>query len=80
MELQEKMFAAVQEWLASGASKVDFLANKEFTEAKFNYWLAKWKTCQQVQNGVSSFEEVQWEAPKSDSYRMGKSSCNLLLG
>ena len=67
MELQEKMFSAVQEWLASGASKVDFLSGKDYSEAKFNYWLAKWKTSQQLQNGVSCFEELQW-----DSLKFGK--------
>ena len=28
---------------ASGISKLDFLAGKEYSMTKFNYWLAKWK-------------------------------------
>jgi hypothetical protein len=46
MSLQEKMFSAVEMWLASGISKLDFLAGKEYSVAKFNYWLAKWKASQ----------------------------------
>jgi hypothetical protein len=46
MSLQEKMFSEVEMWLASGISKLDFLAGKEYSVAKFNYWLAKWKASQ----------------------------------
>jgi hypothetical protein len=46
MSLQEKMFSEVEMWLASGISKLDFLAGKEYGVAKFNYWLAKWKASQ----------------------------------
>jgi hypothetical protein len=57
MNLQEKMYTAVQEWLSNGASKIDFLANKEYTEAKFNYWLGKWKASQ-VPDAFGGFREV----------------------
>jgi hypothetical protein len=46
MSLQEKMFSEVEMWLASGISKLDFIAGKEYSVAKFNYWLAKWKASQ----------------------------------
>jgi hypothetical protein len=36
MSLQEKMFSEVEMWLASGISKLDFLAGKEYSVAKFN--------------------------------------------
>jgi hypothetical protein len=46
MGLQETMFTVVEQWMASGQSKADFLKEQDFGSAKFNYWLAKWKTTQ----------------------------------
>jgi hypothetical protein len=48
MNLQEKMFAEVEAWYALNEPKADFLIGKEYSEAKFNYWLAKWKASQIV--------------------------------
>ncbi len=46
MSLQEKMFSEVENWMVSGAAKLTFLAGKDYSVAKFNYWLAKWKASQ----------------------------------
>jgi hypothetical protein len=43
MNLQEKMFSEVEAWMSSGEFKTDYLKGKDYSEAKFNYWLAKWK-------------------------------------
>jgi hypothetical protein len=45
MNLQEKMFAEVENWTTTKVPKLIFLEGKEYNEAKFNFWLAKWKAC-----------------------------------
>lgn len=37
------MFIEVEDWISSGETKLNFLKGKEYSKAKFNYWLAKWK-------------------------------------
>ncbi|MFM6251159.1 MAG: IS66 family insertion sequence element accessory protein TnpA [Dolichospermum sp.] len=66
------MFAEVELWHESGFSKTQFLSQKDYSEAKFNYWLAKWKACQQHENVQSGFEELNWKTLHTESYRMGK--------
>lgn len=63
MNLQEKMFAEVESWMTSGESKVAFLDGKDYSEAKFNYWLAKWKAMQQVDTSAG-FREVGFSEVK----------------
>lgn len=63
MNLQEKMFEEVESWVTSGESKAAFLDGKEYSEAKFNYWLAKWKAMQQVDTSAS-FREVGFSEVK----------------
>ncbi len=63
MNLQEKMFLEVEAWTSSGESKLKFLEDKEYSEAKFNYWLAKWKTIQAV-NINTGFREVGFSESK----------------
>lgn len=63
MNLQEKMFAEVENWLSSGEPKLNFLEGKEYSEAKFNYWLAKWKAIQLVDGNVG-FTEVGFSEVK----------------
>ena len=48
MNLQEIMFKEVENWMSSGESKLKFLDGKTYSEAKFNYWLAKWKALESV--------------------------------
>jgi hypothetical protein len=57
MSLQEKMFAEVESWVASGGLKTEFLEGKNYSEAKFNYWLAKWKANQMT--SVDGFRELE---------------------
>lgn len=63
MNLQEKMFSEVEAWHTSGESKQVFLSDKSFSEAKFNYWLAKWKASQTMDHR-SGFEEIGFGASK----------------
>lgn len=57
MNLQEAMFAEVENWLVSGESKTVFLTGKNYSEAKFNYWLVKWKA-------LADFREVDFTEVK----------------
>jgi hypothetical protein len=43
---EEKMLSKIEHWMASGAAKLAFLAGKDYSVAKFNCWLAKWKASQ----------------------------------
>ena len=43
MKLQEKMFALVEAWQESGQTKREFLSNQDIGQAKFNYWLNKFR-------------------------------------
>ena len=63
MSLQEKMFVEVESWVTSGESKTAFLESKDYSEAKFNYWLAKWKATQQVDTSAG-FREVGFSEVK----------------
>lgn len=63
MNLQEVMFAEVEDWMNSGEQKSKFLEDKEYTEAKFNYWLAKWKAAQQFDTNAG-FREVGFSESK----------------
>ena len=43
MQLQEEMFALVDEWRSSGLTKKSFLADRGISLSKFNYWCSKHK-------------------------------------
>ena len=64
MGLQEKMFSEIEVWMASGVSKSNFLEGKSYSEAKFNYWLSKWKTREQL-NLEGGFQELNFRDFKS---------------
>lgn len=51
------MFSEVENWMASGSAKLEFLAGKDYSVAKFNYWLAKWKATQSSET-TSGFMEI----------------------
>jgi len=57
MSTQEKMFTAIELWQNSGKSKAEFLIGKDFSEAKFNYWICKWKSLQTT-TANDGFEEI----------------------
>lgn len=63
MSLQEQMFSEVSIWLRSGESKSRFLEGKSYSEAKFNYWLLKWKINEQTSGG-NGFREVNFSEVK----------------
>lgn len=62
MNLQGKMFAEVESWMSSGEQKSKFLEDKEYSEAKFNYWLVKWKANDQVEG--NGFREIGFSEVK----------------
>ena len=64
MELKEKMFAEIESWIASGESKSKFLEDKNYSEAKFNYWLSKWKSKDSL-NLEGGFQELNFTDFKS---------------
>jgi predicted acetyltransferase len=53
MDLQEKMFEEVEAWRKSGLTKQVFVKDKEYTLAKFNYWVAK-------QSAMQTSEKNRW--------------------
>lgn len=63
MSLQEEMFNEVEAWYSSGDKKSDFLAGKPYSQAKFNYWLAKWKSLQ-TDSGENGFKELGFSEVK----------------
>jgi hypothetical protein len=63
MKLQEKMFLEVESWMGCGESKSKFLEGKVYSEAKFNYWLAKWKASQ-CDDTHAGFREVGFSEVK----------------
>ena len=71
MNLQEKMFAEVEIWVSSGESKTAFLDGKDYSEAKFNYWLSKWKASQQVDTNLG-FREVGFSEVNPIAIGLGK--------
>ena len=64
MELQEKMFSEIEAWMALGVSKSRFLEDKNYSEAKFNYWLSKWKSKDSL-NLEGGFQELNFTDFKS---------------
>lgn len=64
MDLQAEMFLDVEDWIESGVKKADFLSDKSYSEAKFNYWLAKWKASQQPTKQRGLFQEVDFQEVK----------------
>ncbi len=63
MKMQEFMFLEVENWMKSGDSKSRFLEGKDYSEAKFNYWLGKWKANQFLVDG-SGFRELNFSEVK----------------
>ena len=62
------MFTEVKNWLVSRESKTVFLAGKNYSEAKFNYWLLKWKVSQRV-IALADFREVDFTEVKLGKVR-----------
>ena len=65
MNLQEIMFAEVEAWMGSGELKTAFLECKDYSEGKFNYWLAKWKANQiTTVDGFKELDSNGWKEVK----------------
>jgi hypothetical protein len=63
MSLEQKMFDAIEQWMESGLVKSVFLEDKEYSQAKFNYWLAKWKAREQ-ETDFGGFRELGFSEVK----------------
>lgn len=63
MDLQEKMFSEINAWRESGLTKQVFVEDKEYTLAKFNYWIAKQRAIQ-VSEGMDGFQEIGFSETK----------------
>ena len=64
MDLQMEMFLEVESWIEANQKKADFLKGKEYSEAKFSYWLAKWKAIQHTRSDGALFQEVDFTEVK----------------
>jgi hypothetical protein len=62
MSTQEQMFADIENWQNSGKKKSEFLKDKNYGAAKFNYWLTKWNASKSVQG--DEFSELTWREVK----------------
>ena len=65
MSIQEKMFGVIEQWFNSGLTKKQFLIDHQISEAKFNYWISKWKFSQEP-------EKVGFEPINLQEQRSGK--------
>jgi hypothetical protein len=72
MSLEEKMFMEVENWCSSGEVKLAYLADKEYSEAKFNYWLAKWKAKQAKPIYSDGFREIGFSEVNPIAIGLGK--------
>lgn len=62
MILQEKMFRDIEAWFESGQTKQNFLKDKPYSLAKFNYWLQKLKQIQESST-LEGFKELSFSEP-----------------
>ena len=56
------MYKEVQLWKSSGKSKGDFILDKEYSKAKFEYWISKYNKEQDI-SPKSSFKEIPITKP-----------------
>jgi hypothetical protein len=65
LNLQEKMFAEVEAWVAAEGLKTEFSEGKAYSEAKFNFWLSKWKANQMTSDdGFRGLAANGWKEVK----------------
>ena len=62
MAVKDKMYKEVQLWKSSGKSKADFILDKEYSKAKFEYWISKYNK-EQVISTKSNFKEIPITKP-----------------
>ena len=63
MSIQEKMFGVIEQWFNSGLTKKQFLIDHQISEAKFNYWISKWKLSQEPEK--AGFEPINLQEQRS---------------
>ena len=42
MAIQDRMFKEIQLWKVSDKNKADFIRSKNYSKAKFEYWISKY--------------------------------------
>lgn len=57
MAVKDKMYKEVQLWKSSGKSKADFILDKEYSKAKFEYWINRYNK-EKVKSTKSNFKEI----------------------
>lgn len=62
MNLQEKMFVDIESWFESGQTKQNFLKDKSYSLAKFDYWLKKFKQSP-APTTLEGFKELSFSYP-----------------
>lgn len=62
MAVKDKMYKEVQLWKESGMNKADFIMGKEYSKAKFEYWISKYNK-EQVISTKSNFKEIPTKSP-----------------
>ncbi|RFC53184.1 IS66 family insertion sequence element accessory protein TnpA [Brumimicrobium aurantiacum] len=57
MAIKEEMYNEVQLWKSSGKSKGDFILDKDYSKAKFEYWINRYNK-EKVKPTKSNFKEI----------------------
>jgi len=68
MELRETMFKEVRLWKSSGKKKSEFIKDKNYTVAKFEYWINKYNK-KTTESSTQHFKEIPIQeelSPKPD--------------
>jgi hypothetical protein len=63
MAIQDRMFKEIQLWKASGKNKADFIRSKNYSKAKFEYWISKHNKAN-VESLNEGFTEIPLEKEK----------------
>lgn len=58
------MYREIQSWKESGLDKASFITDKEYSKAKFEYWINKYNKEQAISRS-SKFKEINLSEPIS---------------
>lgn len=62
MAIKEKMYKEIQLWKSSGKNKASFIKDKNYSKAKFEYWIDKYNK-ENIKPVKSSFKEIPITKP-----------------
>lgn len=57
MKLQKVMYSEVEQWMRSGQKRADFVKEKTYSLAKFDYWIRRYKK-EKAKPTRSNFKEI----------------------